>query len=207
MSAPSRGPFDLMLVVDPRVEGVLEGLDRIGALVGGERVAVQLRAKEATSAERLGLARDLARVQPPMSRLIVNGDVELARAIAADGVHLPDGAMSAGEARAALAPGALVGASVHDARGVARRTAEGVDYLLLGPLGAVPGKPSIEASAFAAAARATGIAVLALGGIASDEDAERAIALGASGIALQRALVDPGAATWIARWLARRMAP
>lgn len=201
MSAPP-APFDLLLVVDPRAPGVLDALARLGDRVRGERVAVQLRAKDATEREVLAAARALAEVQPPMSRLLVNGSVAVARAIAADGVHLPESGGAAPAARAMLAPGALVGASCHDARGVERRAREGVDYVVLGPLGDVPGKPALADEAFAAIARASAVPVVALGGIASAADARRARALGASAIAVQRAILDVDAARWLADLLA-----
>ena len=198
-----RVPFDLMLVVDPRIAGVLDALAWLGAEANGERIAVQLRAKDTSDAQLLDLAREVAAVQPPMSRIVINDRLALARAIAADGAHLPESAGSVKEARAMLMPGAWVGASCHDDAGVRRRANDGADYVLLGPLGTVPGKPSIAEDRFAAIARATSIPVVALGGIASAADADRALELGASAVAVQRALVSPA---WIPDWLARRRA-
>ena len=97
-----RAPFDLMVIVDPRAGGVLEGLARLSEATGGERIAIQLRAKEASDAELISLARHVAAVQPAMSRLLVNDRVEVARAIAADGVHLPAASMHARDVRAAM---------------------------------------------------------------------------------------------------------
>lgn len=202
--AVRRAPFDLLCVVDPREARALEGLARLSETCRGERVAVQLRAKDATSPERLEMARALAGVQPPGSLLIVNGDVVLARAIAADGVHLPEAGGTIGDARGQLTTGALVGASCHDEAGVRRRESEGADYVVLGPLGDVPGKPAMPRERFARIARATTVPVIALGGIASLEEAERAIALGAAAIAVQRALFAPDANAWLGAFLARR---
>ncbi len=196
-------PFDLLLVVDPRIAGVLDALAWLGAEANGERIAVQLRAKDASDVELLHLAREVAAVQPPMSRLLINGRLALARAIAADGAHLPESAASVREARALLLPGTWVGASCHDEAGVRRRASEGADYVSLGPLGAVPGKPSITEEVFASIARATSVPIVALGGITSAADADHALALGASAIALQRGLLSPA---WIPDWLARRHA-
>jgi thiamine-phosphate pyrophosphorylase len=194
-------PFDLMLIVDPRVEGALAAL--AAWPIGGQRVAVQLRAKDASDVALLAMAREIAAVQPPMSRLLVNGRVPVARAIAADGVHLPESAEPAHAVRGALAAGALVGASCHDAAGVAQRAAEGADYVLLGPLGSVPGKPALAHETFAEIARTASAPVIALGGIASAAEADRAMSLGASGIAIARALLDTRARESIATWLAR----
>jgi thiamine-phosphate diphosphorylase len=192
-------PFALMLVIDPRERGVLEALAQLSERMRGDRLAVQLRAKDATDAALIAMARELAAVQPAMSRLIVNGRAAVARAIAADGVHLPEDAGVIRDARDALAAGALVGASVHDEVGAMRRAAEGADYLVLGPVGDVPGKPAIARASFAAIVARVGIPVLALGGIASEADADAALALGAAGIAVQRALLDPRGRDWLAR--------
>ncbi len=202
--AVRRAPFDLLIVIDPRDARACEGLARLGEIGSGDRIAVQLRAKDATTAERLPMARALASVQPPGSLLIVNGDVALARLIAADGAHLPEASGPLAEARALLGSGALLGASCHDESGVRRRAAEGADYLVLGPLGEVPGKPSMARDEFARIACATEVPIVALGGIASLADAEAALALGAAAVAVQRAILAPEAPAWLAAWLASR---
>lgn len=201
-----RAPFDLMVIVDPRIGGVLDGLARLSEATGGERIAIQLRAKDASDAELISLARHVAAVQPAMSRLLVNGRVEVARAIAADGVHLPESGVQVRDVRASMPDGALVGASCHDERSVRDRESEDCDYVLLGPLGEVPDKPAMRDEDFAQIARAANVPVLALGGIDSELAAARAITLGAAGIAVQRALLDPHGAAWMARWLAGRIA-
>ena len=199
-----RAPFDVMVIVDPRIDGVLDGLSQLSDRASGERIAIQLRAKDASEAELFALARAVAAVQPAMSRLIVNDRATVARAIAADGVHLPEIGGRVEAARRAMSSGALVGCSCHDAAGVAQRASEGADYVMLGPLGEVPGKPPLSADAFRTIASAARVPIVALGGIASREDADRAMALGASAIAVQRALVDPSGPAWIAAWLTSR---
>lgn len=201
--AVRRAPFDLLIVIDPRDARACEGLARLGEIGSGDRIAVQLRAKDATTAERLTMARTLAGVQPPGSLTIVNGDVALARLIAADGVHLPEAGGPLPEARAQLGGGALIGASCHDEAGVRRRAGEGADYVVLGPLGEVPGKPAIVRESFARIARTTDVPIVALGGISSLADAEAALSLGAAAIAVQRAILAPDAPRWIAELLAR----
>ena len=181
--------FSVMLVVDPRKVGVLEALAEVRAALPGERIAVQLRMKGATDSERIVASRALAGVSPIGARLLVNGSVAVARAIAADGVHLPEAGGAVLDARAALREGALVGCSCHDAVGVERRAGEGADYLLLGPLGDVPGKSAMRAADFRDAVRRVGAPVLALGGIATPEDARRARDLGACGVAIERGML------------------
>jgi thiamine-phosphate pyrophosphorylase len=186
--------FRVMLIVDPRSDGVIDALARVRESLAGAELAVQLRMKGADDAERIAVSSVLASVLPIGALLIVNDSLAVARAIAADGVHLPESNGSVRDARAVLPAGAIVGCSVHDAAGVDRRSEEGADYLVLGPLGDVPGKPALSETAFREAASRTRAPVLALGGIASAEDARRARSLGASGVAIQRGLVGRDAA-------------
>jgi thiamine-phosphate diphosphorylase len=179
----------VMLVVDPREPGVLAALDRVRAARLDAHIAVQLRMKGASDAERIAASRALSAVLPIDARMIVNESLPVARAIAADGVHLPEASGTVSEARRALPTGAIVGCSCHDAAGVVRRAGEGADYLVLGPLGDVPGKPAMSAEAFRAAATSVHVPVLALGGIASRIDVIRARELGARGVAIQRGLL------------------
>ncbi len=183
----------VMLVVDPRARGVLEALDGLRVRLPGERVLVQLRMKEASDAERIAASRELAAVSPIGAALVVNESIATARAIAADGVHLPEASASVADARRALIEGALVGASCHDAAGVERRSGEGADYLVLGPLGDVPGKPSMTAAGFEAAVALARAPVFALGGIVTADEVRRARDLGATGVAIQRGLRGGGA--------------
>ena len=113
--------FRVMLVVDPRTKGLLEALAHLRMFVRGDQVAVQLRMKDASDSDRIAASRLLAPVLPIDARLIVNESLAVARAIAAEGVHLPEAGGPVADARAVLAGGALVGCSVHDAAGVERR--------------------------------------------------------------------------------------
>lgn len=132
---------------------------------------VQLRAKGATTATRTRMARALM----PVARahgavLLVNDDVEAARASGAHGVHLgqDDGPVQA--ARARLGPAAIVGRSTHTLAQV-RAVAE-VDYIGFGPVfstrtkhtGWSPRGPALLAQAVAASV----VPVVAIGGITPD---------------------------------------
>jgi thiamine-phosphate pyrophosphorylase len=115
-----RARFDLMVVTDPSIERWRDALEAaLGA--GGARVAVQLRAAGASDDELRGLAKDLrGMIAACGAPLIVNDRVEIARAV--DGVHLKERGMEVGAARALLGADAIVGASCHDAAGLARRS-------------------------------------------------------------------------------------
>ena len=85
--------------------------------------------------------------------------------------------------------GDWVGASVHDATGLAQAAALGLDYAVLGPVAATrshPGAAVLGWQGFRTLAAASAIPVYALGGLVPD-DLPAARQAGAHGIALQRA--------------------
>ena len=109
----------------------------------------------------------------------------------ADGVHLPSRGLSPDDARRLVTPGVWLSAAVHDARSVDAARGR-VDVMLLSPFGAVPDKgPPLETVGFAALrGRAPEACVIALGGISTAADVRAALAAGADGIAVRRALLD-----------------
>jgi len=147
--------------------------------------AVQLRDKDLEPGSRRAEAERLRAVTRAAGALLFigGGDVALARAVGADGVHLP----------AALAPtphpGLLVGCSCHDQAELARAEAAGVDFVTLSPVLASPGKGApLGWDRFEALARTTRLPVFALGGV-GPEDLEEARRLGAFGVAGIRGFV------------------
>lgn len=101
----------------------------------------------------------------------------------ADGVHLRAADLS-GE-RPSLAPGAWLGASVHDAAELARARELDADLAVLGPVLPTPSHPGAATlgwERFAALAEGAGLPVFALGG-QSPGTRGQAFAQGAHGIA------------------------
>lgn len=194
-------PPRLLLVTDPDVGDPVAATRH--ALVGlagrGRRdVAVQLRAKEASGRTLFRLGRALRTITTAAGALlVVNGRMDVARACAADGVHLPEDGVSPTDARAMLGPKALVGVSRHDADGVTRAASEGADYATLSPFASTPGKGApLGPEGFAAAVASARLPVLALGGIDA-ENARSALEAGAFGVAVIRAVyaaADPASA-------------
>ncbi len=182
--------FDLYLITDEGSPGsiasaVREALTR--AAPG--RVGVQLRDKAARPEELLPLARELRAItREAGAALFINEHARLARAVAADGVHLPDRALSISATRAQLAADARVGVSCHDAAGLARAVEQGADFAVLGPVFEAPGKaPPLGVARFGELVRATPMPVFALGGVGVAH-ISALCAAGAHGIALIRAV-------------------
>ncbi|GAB4112158.1 MAG: hypothetical protein OHK0013_48160 [Sandaracinaceae bacterium] len=206
-----RWPFDLYVLTD---RGAARGDDvYLEALASADPgLAVQVRDAGASLPD---VARRLAALQPTARRharpLLVGvpdrGRLTLARDALVDGVHLPERGPSVAEVRAVLGSGAWVGASVHDATGLARRMAEGVDFVVVGPVGPVPGKGApLSDEALADLVHAAGeVPVLALGGIRSADDVARVVGLGAAGVAVLSRVAEHGdgaeAVRTVRRWL------
>ena len=205
----------LMVVTDRGLCGGVDALvAAVEAAVSGGADAVQLREKDLADGELLSLARRL-REATRGALLVVNGPLAVALAAGADGVHLPEGAPPVSRPREDL----LLGRSVHSLEAARRAGAEGVDYLIAGPVyetrshpGATPAGPALIEEA----AQAVRVPVLAIGGV-TPERVEEVVRAGASGVVVISAVLaqrDPRAAAealrraldaaWAATGAARR---
>jgi thiamine-phosphate pyrophosphorylase len=196
-----------LLVVTDRHQAA-EPLEAIAtqAMLAGVRW-IWLRDRDMAAVERRALAaRLLAITRRHGGHLSIGGDVELARELAADGVHLGAGA-SIAAARRTLGPDALIGISAHGEAEIA--AAQGADYATLSPIYPTWSKPgygpALGVAAIAQAARSE-VPVLALGGVTADR-APACLRAGAAGIAVMgdvmRAAARPGGLAEIVQALAR----
>ncbi len=161
------------------------------ALEGGVR-HVLLREKGMAAAELTALARELRRLTTAQGAcLLIHDRLDLALAVAADGIHLPDNGLETAEVRR-LWPQGLVGRSCHSVESARRAGQAGADFVTLSPLFATlshPGQPPLGATRFAALRANIPGPVLALGGIHAGNAAE-AMGTGADGIALIRGILN-----------------
>lgn len=164
-------------------EAFLERAER--AFSRGLRL-VQLREKAWTRARRDAFASRLVLLAHAHgAKVVVNGTVDDARRVDADGVHWTAAALAAATSRPA---GMLVGVSCHTRGDLAGAAALGVDYALVGPVQATPTHPDavpLGWDGFARAIERTRVPVYALGGIAP-ADLGTALDHGAHGIAMRR---------------------
>lgn len=195
------GGRDLGAVVEAALAGV-----PAGALL------VQLRAPELGAGALLALARRLRAITAARGALLlVNDRLDVAIAVGADGVHLPERGLDIATVRAVAGPDFLVGVSRHSAGDAAAAARAGADLVVCGPVWPTPSKPGatplgLDALAQAAAGVAGEAAgrspgrrtrLYALGGVDTPERARAARAAGAHGVASIRAFcaaADPGAA-------------
>ena len=125
--------------------------------------------------------------------LIVNDDPQLARRLAADGVHVGREDPSPQLARAMLGPAALVGVTVYGKAGE-ERAAEvaGADYLGIGPFFpsvTKPEEPEMPLHILDAVLHRTPLPVFAIGGI-TVENAGQLARHGVAGVAVVSAIMD-----------------
>ncbi|HXG28546.1 MAG TPA: thiamine phosphate synthase [Nevskiales bacterium] len=116
----------------------------VAAAIRGGAVLIQYRDKSGDAERRRQQAAALLKVCRQYGvPLIINDDVELARALGADGVHLGAEDASLRAARARLGPEAIIGISCYDSLELARkaRTA-GADYIAFGAFFDSPTKPA-----------------------------------------------------------------
>jgi thiamine-phosphate diphosphorylase len=181
VTSPKRPPAQLVSIVEAALEG--------------EVSLVQFRDKGQYSEEErvptIGALKDLChRYKVP---LLVNDDPQLARRVAADGVHVGREDPSPRIARALLGPEALVGVTVYGKPGE-EKTAEagGADYLGVGPFFpslTKPDEPELPLHVLDAVVHRSHLPVFAIGGI----NAERAGLLarhGVAGLAAVSAIMD-----------------
>jgi thiamine-phosphate pyrophosphorylase len=214
-----RPPFDptLYLVTDTRLCAPRPVADVVRAAVAGGATAVQVRDKEAGRRELLALTRAVQEVltDRPDVAVVVNDALDVALLAGASGVHVGQDDLPADGVRAALGPDRLLGLSVSSEAELAVATAlppGTVDLVGIGPVWSTPTKPDAGTGlgpegtrALADAARAAGLATVAIGGIDAARAAEVA-ATGVDGICVVSAVcaaADPEAA---ARALATEVA-
>lgn len=193
--------LSLYLVLDPALCADIGMVETARAAVAGGATIVQLRDKHASTSAMIatGLALKQA-LAGSGALLIVNDDVEAAIAIAADGLHIGQEDLDAGNARRMIGPNMILGLSVETEALALAIDAEIVDYAGVGPVFATPTKPDhkqpIGFDGLARIVRLCPVPTVAIGGLKAEHAAE-ALAAGANGLAVVSAICgkpDPAAA-------------
>ena len=168
---PNPIDFNCYLITDrhqvPAGRTLLETVE--AALQGGVR-AVQLREKDLPAAELLPLATELRVLTRRFAaRLLINDRIDVALAVAADGVHLGGHSLPAAVARRLLGPQRLIGVSTHRPAEIAAAAAAGANFVTFGPVFATPSKRTygqpLGLEALRLACQNSPLPVFALGGI------------------------------------------
>ena len=177
-----------LYAITPPGLGLAGDLAVVEAALRGGVVLLQYREKDADAASRLATAHALRRLCRQFgARLLINDDLVLALAVAADGVHLgvSDGDLRV--ARQALPAGCLLGASAYgDFERARAAVAAGADYVAFGsvhPSATKPLAPPAAWSLFARCRAELGVPSCAIGGITLD-NAPPLLAAGADMLAV-----------------------
>jgi len=173
------------------------------AAAGGARW-FWLRDRDLEKSERFCLARRLAEIVKRCGGVLcIGADIDLARELGTDAVHLRV-LSDIAEARRVLGANALVGFSAHSLADVVAAQASGADYVTLSPIYPTASKPGYGPALGVDAIRAAagvGIPVVALGGITC-ETTPLVRNAGAAGIAVMGEIMRaPDAATVVGRLL------
>jgi thiamine-phosphate pyrophosphorylase len=185
--------WGLYLVTDRHQTGSRDLLAVVGqALQAGVR-AVQLREKDLATRDLYDLAgKLLAMTRRTGAALLINDRVDVAMALAADGVHLTRRSLPPREARSLLGPEKLIGISCHSLAEVREAEDGGVDFVVLGPIFETQSKARFGApltTAILRPARAiTSLPILVIGGINTMRIPE-VMAAGADGVAVISAVM------------------
>jgi thiamine-phosphate pyrophosphorylase len=159
-------------------------------LNGGARL-LQVRAKNAASGWLLDASLAIvAMARTAEAIVIVNDRPDVARLARADGVHLGQEDLAAAAARAIAGANAIVGLSTHTAAELSKAVTAPIDYVAIGPVYDTATKPTgreavglAGVTGAAAAARARGLPLVAIGGITLTR-APAVIRAGADSVAL-----------------------
>ena len=177
-------------------------LKRVDAVLNAGAAWLQYRNK----AVDCGLREHQARALQPLCRrhevpLIINDDWRLAAAIGADGAHLGRGDGELAVARAAMGPGAILGASCYDDLLLAQAAREaGASYVAFGAFFPSPTKPLAPLAELALLrnSAALGLPRVAIGGITPD-NGRLLVAAGADLLAVISGVFDAPDPTAAAR--------
>lgn len=146
--------------------------EQVEEAIKGGATFIQLREKQLEQTAFLEEARQLKaicrRYQVPF---VINDNVEIAAAVDADGVHVGQSDMEAGNVRANLGPDKIIGVSAQTVEQALLAEARGADYLGVGAVfhtGTKADAGEVSFDTLKAICRAVKIPVIAIGGITRD---------------------------------------
>ena len=152
---------------------------------------LQLREKELDEVHFLEEAKELQQLcreyQVPF---IVNDNVDIAISMDADGVHVGQSDMEAGDVRAKLGPDKIIGVSAQTVEQAVLAEKHGADYLGVGavfPTGSKEDADDVSYETLKAICEAVSIPVIAIGGI-TQENVKELAGSGICGIAVISAI-------------------
>ena len=198
---PKNIDYSLYLVTDRGLARGRSTLDIVKAAVSGGVTCVQLREKDCSTLEFIEQALAIKNfLEEREVSLVINDRLDVALAVAADGVHLGQSDMPLEMARKIAGPSMLIGISAESVQDAVEAEKGGADYLGVSPIYATPTKtdtvPPLGLEGLREIRKRVEIPLVGIGGLNKSNAAE-VIRNGADGVAVVSAIVaadDPGTA-------------
>ena len=190
------------------VDGRVAFLERLARSFAESGVRLmEYRNKSGSDAQVLADARQL-RAAMPLTILVMDDRVDVAMAAGFDGVHVDAGDLPPADARALMAPEAIIGTSASDQAQLEQALAAPVDYIAFGPIFPTTTKQTsatpigVEGVRRFRALAGVGPKLVAAAGITL-ETAPAILRAGADAVAVSAAIFSkPDPAAEFRRWLA-----
>ena len=182
----------LYLVTDPHLCATFGLENTVNAAVKGGITMVQLRDKEASTNDRIGVGKELQKILKDTEiPLIINDDVEAALAIDADGIHIGQNDKSTVEIRGKVGKDKIVGLSCETIEDAKAADPALVDYIGISPVFPTPTKSDFNAyiglDGISDIANATSLPSVAIGGL-KREHCGKIFSSGCQGMAVVSAI-------------------
>lgn len=183
----------LHLVTDRSLSQRRSLVEVVAEAVAGGITCVQLREKSCSTREFLDEALALkALLQPLRVPLIINDRVDIAQAVAADGVHLGQTDMPISHARRLLGQNCLIGISAESVADAIEAEQQGADYIGISPVFSTPTKtdtaPALGLDGIRQIRKLVRIPLVGIGGI-NLTNARHLLTAGADGVAVVSAIM------------------
>ena len=185
--------YSLYLVTDRGLSRGRKTLEIVAAAVNGGATVVQLREKACSTLEFIHQALSInAFLKTRGIPLIINDRVDVAQAVAADGVHLGQTDMPLETAKGILGDTMIIGISAESLADAIAAEKGGADYLGVSPIYTTPTKtdtaPAIGLEGLREIRRAVRLPLVGIGGL-NRANAAEVIRNGADGVAVVSAIV------------------
>lgn len=172
----------------------------VAEAVSGGATMVMLREPGMAARELEALARRLKNVTRGKALLVIHDRVDVAQAMEADGVQLPEDGLTTRAARGLIGKYTVLGRSADDHGAALEATREGAEWVLAGPIyksASQPNEKPTGAKLISDIVEDSAMPVIAIGGITVDK-VDEVVKAGAAGVAVLSAIAgadDPKAAT------------
>jgi thiamine-phosphate pyrophosphorylase len=184
---------DIYPVTCERLSNGRSNLEVLKAVIQGGARIIQLREKEYSGKKMYDLALKFREITTKAGvLLIINDHVDIAMAVAADGVHLGQDDLPLNAARK-IAPELLIGASTHSLPEATQAQKEGADYINIGPIFPTGTKEGLKRflgpEAIAAISPRIDVPFTVMGGI-SESNIDQVLTYGARRVAMVTAITQ-----------------